>query len=89
MRGIECHCVKRGCTLDQPPALHDAQAAAREPAVAAGDVLDWESDLADLTAVPLAAVDGLTPLPSDSRILTEVLRARNSTRGGGEPGRAE
>ena len=74
--------------MDQPPALYDAQAAAGEAAVAA-DGLDWESDLADLTTVPLAALDGLTPLSSDSRILTEVLRARSSTRGGGEPGRAE
>lgn len=74
--------------MDQPPALYDAQAAAREAAVAA-DGLDWESDLADLTTVPLAALDGLTPLSFDSRILTEVLRARSSTRGGGEPGRAE
>lgn len=89
MRGIECHCVKRGCTLDQPPALHDAQAAAREPAVAAGDALVWESDLADLTEVPLTALDSLSPLLSDSPILIEILRARSSTKGGPEPGRAE
>ncbi|MFJ6081509.1 hypothetical protein ACIQI8_08900 [Streptomyces sp. NPDC092369] len=74
--------------MDQPPALYEAHAAAREAAVAA-DGLDWESDLADLTTVPLAALDHLTPLSADSRILTEVLRARSSTRGGPEPGRAE
>jgi len=89
MRGIECHCVKRGCTLDQPPALHDAQAAVREPAVAVGDACDWESDLADLTEVSLAALDSVRPLRSDSRILIEILRARCSTKGGPEPGRAE
>ncbi|MCZ4510125.1 hypothetical protein O3Q52_18395 [Streptomyces sp. ActVer] len=75
--------------MDQPPALYDAQAAACEAAVAAGDALDWESDLADLTTVPWAALDDLPPLSADSRILTEILRARSSTRGGPEPGRAE
>lgn len=48
-----------------------------------------ESDLADLAALPLTAVDGLAPLRSDTRLLTEVLRSRDSMRGGGEPARAE
>ncbi|MEV5609481.1 hypothetical protein [Streptomyces sp. NPDC052225] len=50
---------------------------------------DWESDLPDLTLVPLTDVEGLSPLPATARILEEVLRPRGSMRGGGEPGRAE
>ena len=74
--------------MDQPPVLHHAEAAVREPAVAEGTGL-WESDLADLATLPLTAVDGLDPLRPHTRLLQEVLRARNSIRGGGETGRAE
>lgn len=78
-----------GRILDQPPALHNAEAAARAPAAAAGTEV-WQSDLADLTTLPLTAVDGLAPLRPGARLLVEVLRARSSIRGGGEPnGRAE
>ncbi|GAB2868221.1 hypothetical protein GCM10027074_39760 [Streptomyces deserti] len=69
--------------MDQPPALHHAEAAVREPAVAAGTDVR-ESDLADLAALPVTAVDGLAPLPPDARLLTEVLRARSSIRGGSD-----
>ncbi|MFE7231852.1 hypothetical protein ACWCRF_16035 [Streptomyces sp. NPDC002405] len=55
----------------------------------AADAAVWESDLADLTALPLTSVDGLAPLRPGARLLDEVLRARSSMRGGGEPGRAE
>lgn len=71
--------------MDQPPALRNAEAAGREAAPAAGAAVR-ESDLTDLAALPLTAVDGLTPLPATHRILTEVLRARGSIRGGGEGG---
>jgi hypothetical protein len=77
-----------GRILDQPPALREAEAAVPEPALAA-DVLVWESDVADLTTLPFAAVDSLPPLRPAARILDEVLRSRSSIRGGGEPGRAE
>ncbi len=89
-RGIECHCLRKGCALDQSHALHDAQAAAREPVVTADGAHDWESELPDLATLSLAALDGLPPLGGDSRVLAEVLRARDSVKGGGEPqGRAE
>lgn len=74
--------------MDQPPALHEIEAAAPEPALAAS-VLVWESDLADLASLPFTAVDSLQPLRPTTRILEEVLRSRSSIRGGGEPGRAE
>lgn len=73
--------------MDQPPALRHAAAAAREPATGAGAAVR-ESDLADLTALPLTAVDGLDPLPPTARLLGEVLRSRDSIRGGGEGGAA-
>ncbi|CAL9417880.1 hypothetical protein RKD49_006062 [Streptomyces glaucescens] len=78
--------------MHQPPAQRDVEAAAREPNPAAGAHV-WESDLTDLAALPLAAVDMLTPLRPDARLLAEVLRSRSSIRGG-EPrpdpsGRAE
>ncbi|MEU7059786.1 hypothetical protein [Streptomyces sp. NPDC046197] len=75
--------------MDQQPGLLHAEAAVREPAVAVGiDVR--ESDLADLTGLPLTAVDELVPLPPTARLLAEVLRARSSMRAGGEgPARAE
>lgn len=68
-------------TLKPPPA---------KPAVAAGAAPDWESDLPDLATLSLIALDGLPVLGDDSRLLAEVLRARGSVKGGGEPGgRAE
>ncbi|MFF7788206.1 hypothetical protein [Streptomyces sp. NPDC007991] len=66
----------------QPPALHHAGAAAPEPVVDTPGTDVWESDLADLAALPLSAVDGLPALPSTTRLLTEVLRARSSMRSG-------
>ena len=77
-----------GRILDQPPALDNAEAAARAPAAAAGTEV-WQSDLADLTTLPMTALDELTALRPGARLLEEVLRARSSIRGGGEPGRAE
>ncbi|MFF5515374.1 hypothetical protein [Streptomyces coeruleorubidus] len=75
--------------MDQPPALHRAGAAtAPEPVVATAGTGVWESDLADLTALPLSAVDGLPALPPTTRLLTEVLRARSSMRSGEGPGGA-
>ncbi|MFJ8941625.1 hypothetical protein ACIRL0_38985 [Streptomyces sp. NPDC102365] len=74
--------------MDQSHALHDAQAAASEPAVGAGGTLDWESDLPDLATVSLTALDGLPPLSDDSRVVADVLRVRSGMKGG-EPGRAE
>ncbi|MFE9171210.1 hypothetical protein [Streptomyces kebangsaanensis] len=74
--------------MDQPPAPGNATAAARASATTAGAEV-WQSDLADLAALPLTAVDGLAPLRPGARLLDEVLRARSSMRGGGEPGRAE
>lgn len=43
-----------------------------------------ESDLLDLAALPLTAVDGLAPLRPGTRLLAEVLRSRGGIRGGGE-----
>lgn len=60
-----------------------AEAAAREPALAAGAPVR-ESDLPDLATLPLTAVDGLAPLRPGTRLLTEVLRSRGGIRGGGE-----
>jgi hypothetical protein len=71
--------------LDQPPTLHHAEGAAREPAAAVRTDV-WESDLPDVAALPLTAVDGLNPLRPTARLLEEVLRARSSIRGGGEGG---
>lgn len=85
-RGIECHRARRGSILDQPPALRHAEAATRERPAAFGRADAWESDLADVAALPLTAVDGLTPLRPTARLLEEVLRARGSIRGGGEGG---
>ncbi|GHH92073.1 hypothetical protein GCM10017779_25300 [Streptomyces capillispiralis] len=69
--------------MHQPPAHRNAEAAAREPTLDAGTPVR-ESDLADLAALPLTAVDGLGPLRSGHRLLAEVLRSRGSIRGGGE-----
>ncbi|CAM5372636.1 hypothetical protein [Streptomyces purpurascens] len=69
--------------MDQPPALCHAGAAVREHATAAGTDV-WESDLADLTGLPLTALDGVAPLGPSARLLGEVLRARGSIRGGNE-----
>ncbi|CAL9602338.1 MULTISPECIES: hypothetical protein [unclassified Streptomyces] len=74
--------------MDQPPALHRAGAAAPEPVAATAGTGVWESDLADLAALPLSAVDGLPALPPTTRLLTEVLRARSSMRAGEGPGGA-
>ncbi|GAA4014297.1 hypothetical protein OG252_14655 [Streptomyces sp. NBC_01352] len=71
--------------MDQPPALRHPAATARASGAARhADV--WESDLADLAALPLTAVDGLVPLHPNARLLKEVLRARSSMRAGGEGG---
>ncbi|POX44164.1 hypothetical protein C3489_36895 [Streptomyces sp. Ru71] len=72
--------------MDQLSALREAEAV-REPARARG-ADGWESDLADLAALPLTEVDGLDPLPDAHRLLREVLRARGGMRGGGEGGGA-
>ncbi|WP_328344507.1 hypothetical protein OG873_32630 [Streptomyces violaceus] len=72
--------------MDQPPALHHTGAAAPAPALATAGTDVWESDLADLAALPLSAVDGLPTLPPTTRLLAEVLRARSSMRGGGGEG---
>ncbi|GHB19246.1 hypothetical protein GCM10010377_06370 [Streptomyces viridiviolaceus] len=61
------------------------RATARDEASGAGEAA-WESDLSDLAALPLAAVDRLAPLGPGTRLLDEVLRARSSMRGGGEGG---
>ncbi|MFF5156520.1 hypothetical protein ACFY3N_09765 [Streptomyces sp. NPDC000348] len=74
--------------MHQPPAQRNAGAAAREPVLAAGAPVR-ESDLADLAALPLTAVDGLAPLDSGARLVVEVLRSRSGIKGGSEPGRAE
>ncbi|MFF9485382.1 hypothetical protein [Streptomyces sp. NPDC014676] len=74
--------------MHQPPAQRNAEIAAGEPALAVGTSV-WESDLADLAALPLIAVDGLAPLGSGTRLLEEVLRSRGGVRGGGDPPRAE
>ncbi|KES07852.1 hypothetical protein BU52_07985 [Streptomyces toyocaensis] len=72
--------------MEQPPAL--CHTADREPATGAGTDL-WESDLADLAGLPLAALDGLAPLPPTVRVLEEVLRARGGITGGNDgPGGA-
>ncbi|MFI9167950.1 hypothetical protein [Streptomyces lincolnensis] len=70
------------------PLAHHAEVAASESAADAATHV-WESDLADVAALPLTAVDGLSPLPPAGRLLAEVLRARGGIRGGGEPARAE
>jgi hypothetical protein len=70
--------------LDRPPA-HHAEVTVRESAADTATHV-WESDLADVAALPLTAVDGLSPLPPATRLLLEVLRARGGIRGGGEPG---
>ncbi|CAL9427892.1 hypothetical protein ABZ613_36140 [Streptomyces collinus] len=75
--------------MDQPPALHHAGAATPVPVAAPARTDVWESDLADLAALPLSAVDGLPALPPTTRLLAEVLRARSSMRsgeGGGQGG---
>jgi hypothetical protein len=75
--------------LDQPPTLRHVEGDAREPAATARTDV-WESDLPDVAALPLTAVDGLDPLRPTARLLEEVLRARSSIKGGGEGGaRAE
>ncbi len=70
-----------GSILDQPPALR--RTADREPATGAGTDV-WESDLTDLTGLPLTALDELAPLHPPVRVLEEVLRARGGIRGGNE-----
>ncbi|MFF3917249.1 hypothetical protein ACFYZB_27905 [Streptomyces sp. NPDC001852] len=71
--------------MEQPTAQFNADP--HEPAPAAGAGV-WESDLADVAALPLTFVEGLAPLPPDARLLKEVLRARGGMRGGGEGGGA-
>ncbi|MEV0979556.1 MULTISPECIES: hypothetical protein [unclassified Streptomyces] len=73
--------------MDQPPAVQHATAV-RDPDRAAG-ALVWESDLTDVAALPLTAVDDLTPLSAGARLLDEVLRARSGVKGGSDgPGGA-
>ncbi|MEU3839685.1 hypothetical protein AB0E88_06575 [Streptomyces sp. NPDC028635] len=73
--------------MDQPPAGQHA-AAVRDPDRAAG-ALVWESDLTDVAALPLTAVDELAPLSPTARLLEEVLRARGGVKGGSDgPGGA-
>ncbi|MGW5462603.1 hypothetical protein [Streptomyces sp. NPDC003996] len=69
--------------MEQPTALCNAESAVPEP-VPVADAGVWESDLADVAALPLTSVDGLPPLRPDARLLEEVLRARGGMRGGGE-----
>ncbi|MFG2881488.1 hypothetical protein ACGFYV_04060 [Streptomyces sp. NPDC048297] len=69
--------------MEQPTARLHVEAAVREPAVVSGSDC-WEADLADLTGLPLTAVDSLAPLRPSTRLLAEVLRARSSMRGGNE-----
>ncbi|MER5182045.1 hypothetical protein ABT009_27435 [Streptomyces sp. NPDC002896] len=80
--------------MDQPaPARHDADVVAIHPSPTsdAAGAPAWESELADLTGIPLTDVESLAPLSPQARLLGEVLRARSSIRGGGgdPPGRAE
>lgn len=70
--------------MEQPTALHDADTAVPEPA-SATDTRVWQSDLTDVAALPLTSLDRLAPLQPSARQLEEVLRARSSIRGGGEP----
>ncbi|MFB7115445.1 hypothetical protein [Streptomyces sp. NPDC056190] len=74
--------------MEQPPALHIAEAAGGTQSPAAGDLV-WESDLADLATVTFAGADILAPLPPSTRILQEVLRFRSGIRSGGSEPRAE
>ncbi|MGW0994093.1 hypothetical protein [Streptomyces sp. NPDC002520] len=71
--------------MDQPSARLHVEAAVHEPAVVSGTDF-WEADLADLTGLPLTAVDDLAPLRPSARLLAEVLRARSSMRAGNEGG---
>ncbi|GAA3818239.1 hypothetical protein [Streptomyces chiangmaiensis] len=80
--------------MQQPaPARRDTDVAAFHPSSTsdAAGATAWESELADLTGMPLTEVESLTPLSPRARLLGEVLRARSSIRGGGgdPPGRAE
>lgn len=74
--------------MDQPPTLHHVEGDALEAVAASAGTDVWESDLADLAVLPLSAVDGLPALSPTTRLLTEVLRARSSMRGGEGPGGA-
>ncbi|MEU9331794.1 hypothetical protein AB0D49_01350 [Streptomyces sp. NPDC048290] len=68
--------------MEQPSAVHHAEAAGEGPALATS-AGRWESDLADLTGLPLSAVDALPPLDTRARVLQEVLRARHGVQQGG------
>lgn len=74
--------------MDQSPALRHTGDAALEAVAASAGTDAWESDLTDLTVLPLSAVDGLPTLSPTTRLLTEVLRARSSMRNGEGPGGA-
>lgn len=50
---------------------------------------EWESDLVDLTGVPLAPSHGLCLPTPPERLLIEVRRPRSTSTGGQNPGRAE
>ncbi|WP_328409865.1 hypothetical protein OG542_09400 [Streptomyces violaceus] len=71
--------------MEQSTTHHRADTAVPESSSSGtGQAHEWESDLVDLSGLPLTAVDALDPLRSDARLLTEVLRARSSMTGGGE-----
>ena len=71
--------------MEQSTALYNVETTVPESAPETGSHV-WESDLADVAALPLTSVDALTPLRPTARLLEEVLRARSSIRGGGEGG---
>jgi hypothetical protein len=70
--------------VEQSTAHHRPDTTAPESPCSTGGAPEWESDLVDLSDLPLTKVDDVTPLGSDARLLQEVLRARSSMVGGGE-----
>ncbi|MEU2910735.1 hypothetical protein ACWCQ0_08935 [Streptomyces massasporeus] len=70
--------------MEQSTAHRRADTAVPESSSTTGGALEWESDLVDLSDLPLTDVDDLAPLGSGARLLTEVLRARSSMTGGNE-----
>lgn len=84
--GALCATMDRegGDTVEQSTARHWADTAVPQSSSSTGGVPEWESDLADLSDLPLTDVDDLAPLGPGTRLLAEVLRARNSMTGGNE-----
>ncbi|CAL9600818.1 hypothetical protein SUDANB108_05453 [Streptomyces sp. enrichment culture] len=70
--------------MEQSTAHHRADTTVLESPFRRGGASEWQSDLEDLSDLPLSKVDDLAPLGSDARLLTEVLRARSSMTGGSE-----